>query len=208
MRPLPIIALLFSTSLLAQNMVQYDQSFQFREGIFLTFKDFKNNTAVPNSAIVTNLNPNSPDFYNELLTDKVIKLKTASDSIVDWKTNEIWGFCRNGNIYINYQNDFYRIPVLGSLSYFVAKVVVRNSFYDPWNGVPTDQYQTELRQFILDFETGDIYDFELENFLKLLQRDEQLYTEFTKLKKRKQRDQMFIYLRKYNDAHPIYFPSN
>ena len=148
-------------------MVQYDQSFQFREGIFLTFKDFKNNTAVPNSAIVTNLNPNSPDFYNELLTDKVIKLKTASDSIVDWKTNEIWGFCRNGNIYINYQNDFYRIPVLGSLSHFVAKVVVRNSFYDPWNGVPTDQYQTELRQFILDFETGDIYDFELENFLKL-----------------------------------------
>jgi hypothetical protein len=33
-----------------------------------------------------------------------------------------------------------------------------------------------------------------------------LYNEFIALKKKQKRDSIFLYLRKYNEKHPIYFP--
>jgi hypothetical protein len=40
----------------------------------------------------------------------------------------------------------------------------------------------------------------------ILQRDPALFAEYSALKKKQKRDQMFIYLRKYNDKHPLLFP--
>jgi hypothetical protein len=39
----------------------------------------------------------------------------------------------------------------------------------------------------------------------LLARDKGLYDEFKKLSNKKQKEQIFRYIRRYNEAHPVYF---
>ena len=41
----------------------------------------------------------------------------------------------------------------------------------------------------------------------LLKNDAELFDQFMKLKKRKKADSIFIYLRKYNEKHPLYLVS-
>ncbi len=192
----------------AQELVMYDRDFTLNEGIYLTFNDLQNNRPIPKNAIETRYDPKSQEFYYDLLSENSIKIRVNSDSVIELNTQGVWGFCRNGNVYVNYSNDFYRIPVLGSISHFVAIVeIIETGFYDPWYGMPADQTRSELQQFMLDFDTGSIYDYTLENFISLLRKDDRLHREFIHLKKRHQRQKMFIYLRRYNEAHPIYFPA-
>lgn len=203
-----VLMLVLSQAVFSQQLVKYDQYFNLHEGIYLSFKDLQNNLPIPKSAIETKYDPNSQDFYYDLLGEGSVKIRLQNDSMAEVRTQAIWGFCRNGNVYVNYSDDFYRIPVLGSISHFVATVeVIETGYYDPWYGQPATNTRNELRQFMLDFDTGRIYDYTIENFINLLKKDDQLYREFMNLKKRHQRQKMFIYLRRYNEAHPIYFPA-
>lgn len=83
--------------------------------------------------------------------------------------------------------------------------------YDPYYyndpfGNPYPRYTYISSQYILDFEFGKVLEFTVENMEAVLQRDAELYKEFLALKKRKKRDSIFLYLRKYNEKHPIFFP--
>lgn len=204
---LSICALLVSNVVFSQQMAQYDQYFDFKEGLYPGLEDFKNNHPIPKTAIQTRLDINQPDFFSELLKEKTIKVVMANDSIKEFQTGQLWGYSKNGNIYVHYGNDFYRIPVLGRISHFVALVEIRvPGYYDPWYGTTTDDVRNEMRQFIMEFETGKVFEYTLENFENLLMRDEQLYKEFTKMRTRQKRQNMFIFLRRYNEAHPLFFP--
>lgn len=202
------IVLVSTWSLSAQQLVKYERDFDLNEGIYITFANLQNNQPIPKSAIETKYDPNSQEFYYDVLAEPSLKIRLNNDSVAEVKTSGIWGFSRNGNVYVNYSDDFYRVPVLGSISHFVATVeVYETGYYDPWSGMPTNQTRDELHQFILDFDTGKIYEYTLENFTNLLRKDYELHKEFMNLKKRHQRQKMFIYLRRYNEAHPIYFPA-
>ena len=50
-------------------------------------------------------------------------------------------------------------------------------------------------------------EFTLDNTKRLLMKDAELYEEFVKERKKKQKDLMFIYLRKYNEKHPLMLPT-
>ena len=62
-----------------------------------------------------------------------------------------------------------------------------------------------MMQYLLDFETGKIYEFDYQSVEKLIAKDIELFEEFSKLRKRKKRKLKFLYIRKYNKKHPIYF---
>ena len=40
---------------------------------------------------------------------------------------------------------------------------------------------------------------------ELLGKDKALYEEYKKLSRRKQREQVYKYIRKFNEMHPVYF---
>ena len=61
--------------------------------------------------------------------------------------------------------------------------------------------------FMIDFETGNEYEYDLKNLEVLLIKDPELYEEFVSMKSKNQKQMMFVYLRKYNEKHPIYLPS-
>lgn len=193
-----------------QKAIEYTKDFSFREGIYRSFQDFKNNNPIPPSKIVFNSNKNDKDFLKYVLGKSTFTYVDSTGKEQELKTNDAWGYCSNRTVYINHGTDFNRINIIGSICHFVATVPMKVGVSDPFFyndpfGQP-EQYAYISNQYIIDFESGKVMEFIVGNMETLLQKDEALYKEFTSLKKKKKRDMIFVYLRKFNEKHPIYFP--
>jgi hypothetical protein len=71
----------------------------------------------------------------------------------------------------------------------------------------SSSYETsEMRQFILDFNTGKVMDYDYKNLEMILMRDPELHDEFSNLRKRKKKQLKFLYIRKFNERNPLYLP--
>jgi len=193
----------------AQNdsaLVKYTRDFKLKDGIYQTFKEFKNNK------------PSLPEF--EVIKDKIygedgsiILRYPCPDSIGSKKTCEIedcFGFCKNGVLYLSqgYSGYFYRMFIVGALSHFIAfnRYGMPDMYLSPeplaYVGTTND-----YSEFLLDFETGNTIHFNYKDFSDFLKaHDEELYQELQKTKQK--RKMIHHFLLKYNDRHPIYFPVN
>ncbi len=199
--------------------VVYANDFTLKEGIYFSYSDFRKNNPIPKDAIVSKEDKTQLDFISKTLNDfKEITLSyNGENGKVEVK--KLWGFCQNNTVYINYQSKFYRIPVFGNISNFLGTIEVtyynNNGMsmgmgmgmgYGGMMGSSMPVKQRETRQFIFDFYSGDIMDYTLNNVEMCLSRDLKMYEEFLQLKKRKRKDMMMLYVRKYNNAHPVSFP--
>lgn len=85
-----------------------------------------------------------------------------------------------------------------------------NSYYSPYS--PYSPYRqsnmnrTELKQYIIDFESGKVLEFDIENTELLLMKDNALYEEYVQLSRKKKKELMFVYIRKFNEKNPLYLP--
>ena len=66
--------------------------------------------------------------------------------------------------------------------------------------------RTELKQYLIDFESGKVLEFDIDNTELLLMKDNKLYEEYVQLSKKKRKDLMFVYIRKFNENNPLYVP--
>lgn len=82
-------------------------------------------------------------------------------------------------------------------------------YYDPYySGYPyRNTARTDLKMFMIDFETGKTYEYNLENLELMLMRDPELYEEFVSMRNKNQKKMMFVYLRKFNERNPVLLPS-
>ncbi|MCE3280507.1 MAG: hypothetical protein K0S44_2698 [Bacteroidetes bacterium] len=187
--------------------VAYSRDYEFKEGIFLTAEQFKNNSPVLKSSIISIYPKSQVDFMKQITDQRYITFKAADGAEQKVETMSIWGYAQNRSIFINFNNEFNRINQIGLLSLFTAAVQAPIGYTDPMNtyGINTSD---EMRQFIFDVRTNKIVNFDVHNMELILQDDPELYSEFMKLKKRKKADSIFIYLRKYNEKHPLYLKLN
>ncbi len=187
--------------------VQYVQGFNFKQGIYLNFAQFRNNAPVPKSALVFEADTTRLDFIKLALSKDAVHWKDSSGKIQTTKTTSLWGYSENNGVYTRMNYAFNRIVVIGSLCHFTSYVTTYmytgpGTYPDRQNGTPSET----LQQYVLDTQIGSIYEFNVTNMDFLLQRDSLLHAEFSALKKRKKKEQMFIYLRKYNEKHLLHFP--
>lgn len=214
-----IAALLFAcvSHALAQNdSAAYNNEFVLNEGFYMSYTDFRKNRPVPKDAIQSKEDKTQLDFIGKTLAEN--KEISFVFNGVDHKaeTAKIWGYSQNNTLYLNYETKFYRVPVFGNISHFLGTIEVYNyNNYGMYGGMygiggmmgpATPIKQREMRQFIFDFYSGEIMDYNLANVEMLLSRDMKLYEEFMQLKKKKRKDMMMMYVRKFNAAHPVYFP--
>jgi len=211
---------LFSDSIVvmpaSSRYVKYTTEFEFKEGIYLDFEQVKNNNPIPKSRIISSLDPNDRDFFEKLFTkDKVyIYDRFGMKKLIN--PSSIWGYSDNGFIYIALSEGFHRISIVGSACHFVADITVYSTYYnDPYyynsyyNSMrPVTSKSSELRQYLLDFKTGKIYDYNVKGLEIILMNDPELYDEYLALKKRKKKQLKFFYLRKYNVRNHLYIPLN
>lgn len=194
----------------AQNdSIAYNPATPLTEGIYLNYNDFRKNDAIKKEQVETNINKEQLDFFGKVIDqEKLTYIKSSSTNTI--LTKDVWGYVQNGTLFINYKNNFYRVPVFGSICHFVALVEVSNYYpgYYPVNyggTVGTSVKTKEVREFIMNFYDGITEEQSMEKIEKLLSRDETIYKEYMSLKKKKRREQVSRYIRKYNELHPIYF---
>lgn len=186
--------------------VKYSRELLMPDGVYLSYDDFRHNRPITKGQIVSDMDKSQLEFVDKVLYQEDLKFK-RNDSVITRKSASAWGFFQNNTLYVNYKEDFYRIPVFGSISYLVATVIVQNTgFYDPRFGYPSTAASTrEIREFLMNFYDGLVIESNLENLEGLLARDKELFEEFAKLSKRKQKDQLYSFIRRFNDKHPVYF---
>lgn len=203
-------------------LVKYTPDFKFNEGIFLNFEQVKQNQPIPKSRIVASIAYDDPDFYERIFESKKIVFFNNIGAKEEVPTKNIWGFSRNGVLYININDDFYRITIIGSICHFVANLTTYNTtygnpytypyygYYNYYNtyGYTPSYASTEMRQYLLDFKTGRVLDYTVESVKVLLMTDPELHDEFSRLSKKKQKQLKFLYIRKFNERNPLYFPKN
>ncbi|HEX8514592.1 MAG TPA: hypothetical protein VF868_00230 [Bacteroidia bacterium] len=187
--------------------VAYSRDYDFKEGVFLSLEHFKRNDPVLKSAIISSYPKSQVDFMKQITNQKYITFRNSEGVEQRVETMTVWGYCQNRSLFINFNNDFNRINQIGLLSLFAAVVMTPVGYQDPMNtyGINTND---ELRQFVLDTRTNKALDFNVRNMEIILEDDPELHTEFMKLKKRQKADSIFIYLRRYNEKHPLYLPLN
>lgn len=205
--PIGLIALLFFFWV---DVRAQDDDFGLSDGFYLTFEDLRHNNPVPLAAIISKEDVRSQDFMYLVLDTDSLRYYDPLGEAHSVSAEKVWGFSRNGQLHIQTEDDIARIPVLGSISHFTATVVtvtpVSQPFYDPYFG-PTNSTvnarSTELRQFILDMATGRVLPYTEDNVATLLARDAALSAEFEALPARKRKDSLFLFIRRYNAAHPL-----
>jgi len=207
-----------------RTMVKYSHDFNFGDGIYANFDMVLANDPIPTARIVTDLDMFDRAFYEKITAGKEIVIYDENGVKKELKTTEIWGYGRNGILYINVGSAFHRISFVGSICHFVANVTTYNpNYYDPYyynpyysNSYYYNRYSmpqsnvasTDLRQYLLDFETGDVMEYDAESVEVLLMKDPELADEFHALRNRKQKQMKFVFIRRFNEKHPLYFPAN
>lgn len=198
--------------------VPYGPDFRFKEGIYLNFNQVKNNSPLLKSRIVTNVDMDDNQFFEVVLDGKTFSYYDDLGMKRDVQVKSIWGFSRNGKLYLRMNDTYNPISYIGSICHFTANITVyQPSYYDPyyynpyyyyrnWNS-PTQSASTELKQFILDFETGRILDYNEESLELLLMRDPVLHDEYAGLSKKKKDQMKFFYIRKFNERNPLMIPN-
>jgi len=207
-------------------MVKYTPGFKFEEGIFLNFDQVRQNNPVAKSRIITTVQYDTPDFYERVLQEKKIQVFDNLGNKQEISTKSLWGFSRNGVLYINLNEGYFRITIIGNICHFVASLTTyNNSYYPyygygyPYYGYPYNPYSpysypysnssnTEMRQYLLDFRTGNVLEYDVESVKVLLMNDPELHDEFASLSNKKQKQLKFMYIRKFNERNPLYFPIN
>ncbi len=205
-------------------MVKYSPDFEFRDGIFANFEMVKANRPLPPARIVTDVDMFDREFYNKITSGKEIVFYDDNGVKKVIKTSNIWGYGRNGVLYINVGSAFHRISFVGSISHFVATVTTYNTnYYDPYGYNPyysnsyyynrynrpySNPSTSEIKQYLLDFTTGEVMEYDIESVEVLLMKDPELADEFSSLKNRRKKQMKFVFIRRYNEKHPLYFSVN
>lgn len=187
--------------------VTYGTNFRLADGIYLQFGNFRTNKPIPKSRIVSDYDSTRLDFIRQVLSKNTMVYKDDNGTEQTVSTSKIWGYAENGAVYLWLNNAFNRIMVIGSICHFTAYETTYAYMGSPVGyGSPYGTPQQQLVQLVLDTKTGSVLQFNSDVILKLLQPDKKLFDEFSALHKKKRREQMFIYLRKFNEAHPLKFP--
>lgn len=218
-----------------EGMVKYTPDFRFRDGIYVNFEQVKQNSPIPKAKLLTSTDYNDKEFFKKLLESDKLYYYDGMGVRQELSVGDIWGYSRNGVLYIQVQNNFNRITFVGSICHFVADVTTYdNRYYSPYGGYYDPYYyspygygnyyspygsyyspygrnsmsRNEIKQYIFDFEEGKILEFDQKNTETLLMRDSELYEEFVRLPRKQRKDMMFVYIRKYNEKNPLYIPEN
>jgi hypothetical protein len=176
---------------------------------------------LPKENIFVDGDKSQPDFISRTLTDNKEIVFSYKGTKYKAEVSKLWGYCQNGILYINYKGQFARVTLFGSISHFMATIMVTryvsnfNNGYYGWGGYyggmggmyapSTPVRQPETHEFLLDFNTGNIDECTPTYLETLLSRDIKLYAQYMDLKRKKRNELMILYIRRYNDNHPIVF---
>ena len=101
--------------------IKYTFDFKFKEGIYMSIEDVKRNTPIPKAKIVYNGNFDDYNLFDKVLANNYFFIFDNIGQKEAVSVKNVWGYSQSGVLYINWNNQFNRIPVFGNLSHFIAE---------------------------------------------------------------------------------------
>ena len=191
----------------------FSSDFEFNEGFYIVYQDFKNNRPLPFDSVYGSADLANADLIKKVLSEDEM-VYSYDGKEIKVPTSRIWGYSSNGNVYMQIQNRFNRVLTIGRICHVVASITTMtpvytngmNSFGMPVgmgvSRVPT----TEIKQVIFDFRTGQTMDFNPDNLLLLLKENIALKDEFAGYSEKKRKEKLHSFMVRFNEANPLYFP--
>src|SRR5512133_50287 len=112
-----------------EGMVKYTPDFRFKDGIYINFDQVRLNNPIPKAKLLTSTDYNDREFFDKLFEADKIYYYDEMGIRKEIAKNSIWGYSRNGILYIQVQENFNRITFVGNISHFVADVTTYDSRY-------------------------------------------------------------------------------
>lgn len=186
-----------------RQVVPYKPGFMFTEGIYPDIADFRNNAPLSIENIVSIYSPEDTLFIQKVLSGKWIYYKNESAGIDSLLSREVWGACSRGRVFIQYQNKFSRLDVIGSICEF--------NNYQSQNETGVNLHQEQVRfvgqsvlRYYLDYFTGEVYPYNQKNLKKLISSDKKLLGNY--LESKRDNEDLPVFRHYFNQDHPIYIP--
>lgn len=210
--------ILFQGAWAQNDSIAETDDIEFRDGIYIVFQQVKLNTPLEKSRVITKIDYSDPDFFNQVLSGKELSFYDDKGMKQSVPVKSVWGYAKNGDLYVGINTQFCKVSYLGAICHFIVtsfRTVYENAYdpyysnpyYYPSGGIRYANPKTELRQFLINFENGQIIDYSADNVLALLSKDPKLYDEYAALKKKKREQLKFFYIRKFNQRNPLNFAS-
>lgn len=190
------------------------KNFLFNDGIYTDFEQLKaNQPAILWDSVQANLFTNPQTF-----TTKIDFIIHHADTL---SLDSVWGVVLAGIPYIRIEDHpnsgeltyFAGLKVRGNISYFSYPITEQKIIpIKAYNPVVGNAYlQTTILKDVehtvekmLQFETGDIQDFNRISFLKWIKNDEGLTKSVRDLSEAEVQEKLFKCLLIYDDRHPVY----
>jgi hypothetical protein len=210
-----LLSLITAAQTDSSQMQAYDpETHKLKDGIFLSFEDFRHNRPVPIERIISKEKMGDEDYLKKTIkANEKIHFFDGLGLEQSVHRLAIWGFSQNNKLYLRHNGIFNPVPKLSCLSHFVSFVVVTSTGFSPYGAYYDDYYpsvnareRSEMRHYIIDLRTGKINDFTRENLSESIKDDKELHKAYERLGKRKKRKQKFEYLQRYNERNPLYLP--
>lgn len=188
---------------------QNDTVFHRKEGLYLDYIQFRENKPILKHQIISDIDTTQLDFFTKIIAQRDILILKENNEKVKILPKEVWGYFQNNILYINQDNTFYKVPVLGAISYFIGTQEI--TYYSNMGigvgypyavGFPVKS--REVKDFLLDYYTGKVYPFSIEQLEELLKKDDDIYREFVKLTRKQKKKKYSYYIRKFNQKHKVY----
>jgi len=210
-----LLFLLITCPIIAQNdNILITKNFKFNDGIYLTLQDLQKNQ--PNftwNQVVANLASSDEGFIVQ-----VESIKTQEQAL---DLQEVWGICIKGMPYVRLPKGevtdaatiFAGLRVRGKICYFTYDELVKEmreiKAYNPITGRPFRSANLPVekevkREKMLDFNTGQIMDFNKINFLSWIENDRQLWNTVQVFTEEEAAEKLFKCLLIYVDRNKVY----
>ncbi len=115
-----IVALIPAGGQEREGIVKYTPDFRFKDGIYLNFDQVRANSPIPKAKLLTSVDYNDREFFKKLMESDKIYYYDAMGIRQEIAVNTIWGYSRNGVLYVQVQGNFTRITFIGSICHFIA----------------------------------------------------------------------------------------
>lgn len=187
--------------------IRYDGGFDFREGIYFGFEDFRANR--PSVALKDLLNDQGKPAGDLRQSNGKLFYMDSTGTRQQVNLDRTWGFCNRDVVYVRIGDGFNRIGMMGAIAH-----IVFDNTYSSWGGYYGGMYgmgpstTTVQEQRLLDMETGTFLPVSAGGVYQAIQDDPELRAEFGSLPKkdRNQDVSVFRFVRRYNERHPLDFP--
>ncbi len=185
--------------------VAYHGGFDFREGIYFTFADFRTNS--PRIPLKDLLNDQGRPMAELRNTNGRLQYRDSTGALVRLEMDALWGFCDRDVVYVRSGNGFNRIGLMGSIAHLVFDATYRNWGWDPVWGMGPSSY-TVQEQRLMDMRTGAFLPVNAAGIRQAMRDDPELVGQFDALPRRDRNKEgaVFQFMRQYNERHPLLFP--